>query len=1105
MEDESRVRYLRPAPETLNYMALGWWASLIQKSHGEYQKGNRNYGTQFSSSIAAAYEIQSSWELDHKKSELSKACFFRRLALALARKANHDTMAALKTKCALSLLVKATFVSEKCFVLEALRLAREAILLKPSTAGTKMLLARSLLWFICDSDAPDDAMSDLEVAIEYIEESMAEPPNEFNHAYGADSYLQRAIEARYILQGEEDDMRRAFSLARGEGSDYLEEVANSYSRRLSTARKKYVADNRALDEVMRDMERETSENATQIESRPQGLRKIYHLMVPRLAMEAMEAGLLACRRSVKVEDDRKLPSFNYVIGLYYLARAKAGGRRQHDLENAMFYLEAAQNEEPADTKHHLLSSLYLAETRWDLGRARNEIALLHAGMESMASLLENLTANASPSRGTLYDMMVRSYFFWKTNQRVGFLSNAVKFVSYLLRDDKIGDISPNTLSAILCKGGEIAAEIRIVQPDQTLLQEPLAYWTRCWQNRRAALSCRLHAMHLASQHLFRQKRYAHAFQYAKKAVELIRFACPAHLDISEREKLVPPLNGISVNACALGIKLGRVKEALELLEQGRGILNFLPDAFADSLNSLRREHPRLFMKFDGCRQSILATINSRDPTEQKDVETESPYGKNDEDDVDQLTSVLTEIRQKPKFKNFYRPITAAEMQSLATRGPIVVLVGSPLLPYAVIVRQQSIQTVELSPEAIHPSPFWDLEYLRKSSSSILDQILGRECFRFQFSTDEQARVQAFQAIKLSDPQRHESLRGLLNFLWTAVVGPINKVLEFKGPQGPTLEDVLNSSMENCITWIRTGDFSRMPVHAATDNQHIPFMSRAISSYVASFQSLSLSHSRHTAAQRGLGDGLLITMPSKTSKSQKPAQVRSEPSVSVSHEIRSLSKDGPFLKAENVEEEVSAITQYASSINWSIIERPSVEHVKDNFSDARFIHFICHGVEDQHEPTRSHLKLWKETTPGRGRVDPLFVSVISTWLTRKTSLVFLSACSVADSGSVAFSDENLDIANSFAVAGVPDVVGSMWPVSSLVATEVAGFFWGFLSHFCPEGRILNGGLVAQALHIAILTTTSFPQDPLMWAGFIHVGGMGSRSLADVRGNADDKED
>ena len=126
-------------------------------------------------------------------------------------------------------------------------------------------------------------------------------------------------------------------------------------------------------------------------------------------------------------------------------------------------------------------------------------------------------------------------------------------------------------------------------------------------------------------------------------------------------------------------------------------------------------------------------------------------------------------------------------------------------------------------------------------------------------------------------------------------------------------------------------------------------------------------------------------------------------------------------------------------------------LKADFLMQRSFTLFTIGVEDPDEPRRSHLKLWKDTRPGRGRIDPLFVSDISTWMTRKTALVFLSACSVVDTASAHFSEENLDIANSFSVAGVQDVLGSMWPVSSSVATEVASTFWGFLSDFFPREK------------------------------------------------------
>lgn len=147
----------------------------------------------------------------------------------------------------------------------------------------------------------------------------------------------------------------------------------------------------------------------------------------------------------------------------------------------------------------------------------------------------------------------------------------------------------------------------------------------------------------------------------------------------------------------------------------------------------------------------------------------------------------------------------------------------------------------------------------------------------------------------------------------------------------------------------------------------------------------------------------------------------------------------------------------------------------------------------------------KTGPGRGRVDPLFVSEISSWLNKKTALVFFSAYSAADAANEDLSEENLDTANEFAVLGVPDVVGSMWPVSSSVATQVASTLWIFLSYFFPNGGILEEDLVAPALYFAVLTAAGAPlDDPLAWAGFIRVGGMGSRSLGDVRGSADDDE-
>ncbi|KAI4205107.1 MAG: hypothetical protein LQ350_000734 [Teloschistes chrysophthalmus] len=1121
-------------------------------------------------------------------------------------------MAELQTKYAFSLLVKATFYNTRNVAYDALQQARLVIALKPNTPRTMMLLARMLLWAVCDSDASGDAVHDMTTAIHYIEESIAQLPNQYDRTYGAPQDLQRAYEARYILQGDESDLRKASSLLSDEEGEGPEAEAEYFSRRLFIARQEFKADNSPLNKLMHylvsevsdvsaeedtgsssglsnisleedvdsgsdstsddsdmlaqqedalardisnvsvqedvdlasddsdvsaqdddalasdasdvsaeedvdltsddsdisaqeddalarevtdvsaeedlDLVSDLSNLSAQEDVESQALRKIYHTMSPGLAREGMEAALLACQCPVEVEEGQKQPASNFIIGINYLIRSSTGKDARFDLEKAIFYLEAAQNEASIDSEEYLQSSVSLAKAHWTLGHEVLDLGHLQTGMESMALLLDILRPEVHTPDPELCHMMERSYHFWTLSNHAVLLTNAARFLSYLLRDNRKRDLPPDALCTVLCKGGEIAASMQVEQPDQTLVQEPMVYWTRCWQDKRARLNVRLHAMHLAAQHLFRQGCYEDAYQHARTAVELIRFACPAHLDKSERQDLIPLLNGISVDACALGIKLGRIEEAMELLEQGRGILNFLPDAFADSLDDLRREHPALFSRFDECRQCIIASISSQDPSTDAKIDLEKPNEVKGDDDVTEMCNILADIRQQPNFKDFYRPITAAEMQSLATTGPVVVLVGSSLHLYAVVVRQEGMQAVDLSPEAVEESPFWKADFLVTSSEK-LNHILGRELVRLDFSSG--TRVQT-EFKRLNHAERADSLTGLLSLLWIAVVEPINRVLKYQRPKlegehrpGVTLmEAILNSSV-NHVTWIRTGTFTRMPVHVATDDSRIPYITYAISSYVASFQSLSASHSRHRVATRGMEDGLFVTMPSKVSR---------------------IAKDSPFLNGESVKTEVSVVTKAAKSINWSTLERPSAQQVKERFPEARFIHFICHGVENRKEPRKSHLKLWQETGSGRGRVDPLYVSEISTWVTRKTSLVFLSACSVADAEDPTYSDENLDIANAFAAAGVPDIVGSMWEVESSVAIAVARWFWDFLSKFFPKGgRVFDGELVARALQVAILITSGdWRGDPLTWAGFIHIGGMGSKSLADVRDGEDDEE-
>ncbi|KAL8761082.1 MAG: hypothetical protein Q9194_007732, partial [Teloschistes cf. exilis] len=149
------------------------------------------------------------------------------------------------------------------------------------------------------------------------------------------------------------------------------------------------------------------------------------------------------------------------------------------------------------------------------------------------------------------------------------------------------------------------------------------------------------------------------------------------------------------------------------------------------VNDLRREHPALFSRFDECRQGIIASISSQGPSTDTKIDLENPNEVKGDNDATEMCNILADIKQQPNFKDFYRPIIAAEMQSLATTGPVVVLVGSSLQVYVVVVRQEGMEAVDLSSEAVQESPFWKADFLAMCSQE-LNHILGRALVQLDF-------------------------------------------------------------------------------------------------------------------------------------------------------------------------------------------------------------------------------------------------------------------------------------------------------------------------------------------------------------------------------------
>jgi CHAT domain-containing protein len=83
------------------------------------------------------------------------------------------------------------------------------------------------------------------------------------------------------------------------------------------------------------------------------------------------------------------------------------------------------------------------------------------------------------------------------------------------------------------------------------------------------------------------------------------------------------------------------------------------------------------------------------------------------------------------------------------------------------------------------------------------------------------------------------------------------------------------------------------------------------------------------------------------------------------------------------------------------------------------------------------------------------------------------------------DENIHLANTFLIAGFPQVIGTLWKANDSAAVEVAREFYKCLM----KGIVAEDESVSFALHKAIVKLRSSGDvigDIWKWAPFIHLG-------------------
>lgn len=193
-------------------------------------------------------------------------------------------------------------------------------------------------------------------------------------------------------------------------------------------------------------------------------------------------------------------------------------------------------------------------------------------------------------------------------------------------------------------------------------------------------------------------------------------------------------------------------------------------------------------------------------------------------------------------------------------------------------------------------------------------------------------------------------------------------------------------------------------------------SMAVLSYVPSIKALAHARRRARYAERAIGSLLIAAMPTTPG-------------------ARAL------YGVEGGKDLVAAAA--GRLLPMTVLLHPSVDQVVDSLRDCSIAHFACHGYTESIDPSSSALILQSSKGDNGPEKDMLTVHRISELDLACAQVAYLSACSTADGSAERLSDEVIHVVSGFQVAGLPHVVGCLWPSEDRVCVEVAQVFYAEL--------------------------------------------------------------
>jgi hypothetical protein len=525
------------------------------------------------------------------------------------------------------------------------------------------------------------------------------------------------------------------------------------------------------------------------------------------------------------------------------------------------------------------------------------------------------------------------------------------------------------------------------------------------------------------------RRWPEAVAGFAAAAELLGLVVPRSLARGDQEHLLEQFGGLAAEAAACCVHAGLPERAVELFEQGRGVL--LGQALDDRIDlAALARHPDLAARFTARLDDLDQDDDLVAPAPDRPTGTggTAPNGRaaapgrgmGREEAAAALDQVIAEIRKLPNLHGFLRPPQSGELLSAAAGEPVVAVTVSRFGSYALILTSGVLDPLPLTgltPETVYDHVTEFLGALEEAGSPAAERRLG----------------------------------DTLGWLWEALAAPVLDRLDITGPSP-------GGKVTRRLWWCVSGLLSFLPVHAA-GHHHTRFdaapatvIDRVISSYTPTIR--ALAHARRSFV---------------TDRISRPYAVDRVVAVAVPH-----IPGAPELDLPGAQAEVTKLQQlFHDRVTVLTGQQATRDTVLQALREGRWAHFACHGASDLTNPSASYLRL----TDYRQR--PLTMVDVAR-LRLDADLAFLSACSTSRPGG-RLADEAIHLASAFQLAGYRHVIATLWPIDDQYAVDLTGELYTDLA---TEG---TAAAAATVLHgVTRRLRNRWLRSPSVWASHIHAG-------------------